>query len=758
MRVLSTPTRPRFVVGVVAVGIIAGAAAVLYGWHTGSQILVRGGMSGVPVQYNTAAAFAVTGLALLLIAAGATRTGAVLGLPLLAIGLLTLFQYMTGIDVALDRALFEPWHVARRAYPGRMAPQSALGFLGIGAGLLSIRRAPLVGSSLAIAIVVLGTLTLAGYLMSVRTTFAWGGATPIALVAAVGMIAAGGCLAMLVSPQLAVDRPGGPWIAYVAGAACLLGAVSFAGAITQQRDHLIDRVLAEALKGLSREVRSQVRRHSSGLQHLETRLPSLDDGFRACRATSRLLMRTPKGPAAIEWIDRDLHTRRRVISRESPEAAAQTHGLDAAERAAFRAHETRDGTFTTPPRALQDGRVFFRIAIPVHGRRSKVGFVSAVFFLDEFLQSVVGAERPLYDLTITAGRRAIFTSGPGGDPPPWQTTAEVELPGAIVWFVTIAPSRSFEAFFDTGLSEFVLAAGLLLAVLVSTTIRGWQRVDLQRRALVETNQVLREEVERHRREADARISAEDRLRLVHHSSPGHAHRRQHLEEDLRRFASFVSHELRQPLASMGIFVKLLESRVAADDTSGREYVDELRTNVDRMASSIEGQLALVRMVTSEEDASFESVIDLNAVLVDASAGLAAQLDEIDATITVAPLAAILGNPQQVEQVFRNLIENAIKYRHPERPLTITIDGARIDDAMYEVRVADNGTGFPPEDAPAMFTMFHRLDPARATGSGLGLALCRRIVERHGGAIRGEGRPDEGATLYVSFPLARDRAA
>jgi signal transduction histidine kinase len=270
--------------------------------------------------------------------------------------------------------------------------------------------------------------------------------------------------------------------------------------------------------------------------------------------------------------------------------------------------------------------------------------------------------------------------------------------------------------------------------------------------------VLREEVERHRREADARISAEDRLRLVHHSSPGHAHRRQHLEEDLRRFASFVSHELRQPLASMGIFVKLLESRVAADDTSGREYVDELRTNVDRMASSIEGQLALVRMVTSEEDASFESVIDLNAVLVDASAGLAAQLDEIDATITVAPLAAILGNPQQVEQVFRNLIENAIKYRHPERPLTITIDGARIDDAMYEVRVADNGTGFPPEDAPAMFTMFHRLDPARATGSGLGLALCRRIVERHGGAIRGEGRPDEGATLYVSFPLARDRAA
>ena len=531
----------------------------------------------------------------------------------------------------------------------------------------------------------------------------------------------------------------------------LLGAVSFAGAITEQRDRLVDRVIVETMAGFGREVRSQVRHHATGLHHLETKLPTLDDGFRACRPASRLLMRTPGGPAALEWIDQDLNIRRRVLSKTS-RSATGTHGLHPEERAAFVARGSRSGPFTTPPRMLDSGYPYFRIVLPLGYPGHRVGFVAAVVFLDDFLKPVLGSERPIYDMSITAGSTTVFDSEPGGEMTELRSTADLELPGGVTWQVSMAPSPAFEVIFGTGMAEFAVTAGLVLAVLATSTIRGWQRVDLQRRSLVEANQTLHEEVEHHRREATARISAEDKLRLVHSTTPVSI-RRRHLEEDLLRFASFVSHELRQPLASMRIFVELLESRIGFDTPEVREYVNELRENTERMVSAIEGQLALVHSVTSAEDASFEAVIDLDAVVSGVVDSLREPLDAVDATITFAPLARIVGNEPQVEQVFRNLFENAVKYRHPERQLAVIVDGNILEDQMYEVRIADNGSGFAPQAANSLFKMFQRLDPEHGAGSGLGLALCRRIVERHGGAIRAEGKPGEGATFYLTLPAS-----
>jgi signal transduction histidine kinase len=306
--------------------------------------------------------------------------------------------------------------------------------------------------------------------------------------------------------------------------------------------------------------------------------------------------------------------------------------------------------------------------------------------------------------------------------------------------------------FGAGLSGFVLAAAIFLAVRGAATIRGWQRVALQNQDVLATNRALREQIERQRREVDVRITAEEQQRVPRRALASDIRRqRRNLDEDLRHFASFVSHELRQPLASMQIFLKLLESRIG-DPERTREYVAELQGNVVRMASSVDGQLALVRTITSDEDASFDVPIDLDALLLEIAGVVAAPLAEVGGTITIAPLATIDGSPDQLRQVFRNLIENAVKYRHPERPLIITVTSTVTEDGMCEVVVADNGVGFAPKDEATIFTMFRRLDPSRTAGSGVGLALCRRIVERHGGTIRAYGRPGEGATLVVSAPV------
>ena len=110
-------------------------------------------------------------------------------------------------------------------------------------------------------------------------------------------------------------------------------------------------------------------------------------------------------------------------------------------------------------------------------------------------------------------------------------------------------------------------------------------------------------------------------------------------------------------------------------------------------------------------------------------------------------------------MFRNLIENAIKYHRPDVPLVIGIEGRVLPGAagesVCEIVVHDNGRGFDTSDADAIFSIFRRLEEETTTGSGIGLAICRRIVERHGGSIAAEGHPGSGATFRIRLPAEHE---
>jgi signal transduction histidine kinase len=222
----------------------------------------------------------------------------------------------------------------------------------------------------------------------------------------------------------------------------------------------------------------------------------------------------------------------------------------------------------------------------------------------------------------------------------------------------------------------------------------------------------------------------------------------HLNDDLQRFTSIAAHELQEPVRMMERHALLLKSDFAGKlGTAGDELVDAVAGSARRLRTMIDDLLAFSRLDSRDlrrERAGADEMLDR------ALANLTAAVEESGAAITRSPLPVIEADAALVTQVFQNLLANALKFRGEEPP-RIQIS-ARRSGREWVFSVRDNGLGLDPADAGAIFSMFTRLHP-EIPGSGIGLALCRRIVERHGGRIWAESEPGRGATFSFTLPAA-----
>ncbi|HUW61685.1 MAG TPA: PAS domain S-box protein [Candidatus Bathyarchaeia archaeon] len=219
-------------------------------------------------------------------------------------------------------------------------------------------------------------------------------------------------------------------------------------------------------------------------------------------------------------------------------------------------------------------------------------------------------------------------------------------------------------------------------------------------------------------------------------------------EDLEQFAYVASHDLQEPLRQIGGFVQLLRRDYAPlfDATAG-EYFAFVTDAALRMQLLIQGLLDYSRVGRSGVVAS---KVSLEKAARTAMINLAARISETGAKITLGELPSVPGNSTLLTQVFQNLIGNSLKFR-AERPLDIQI-GSRIDGNEWQVWVKDNGIGFQQEYAERIFQVFQRLHGrGEYPGTGIGLAICKRAVEQHGGRIWAESTPGVGATFYFTLP-------
>ncbi|MGZ7095849.1 MAG: ATP-binding protein, partial [Methanobacterium sp.] len=222
--------------------------------------------------------------------------------------------------------------------------------------------------------------------------------------------------------------------------------------------------------------------------------------------------------------------------------------------------------------------------------------------------------------------------------------------------------------------------------------------------------------------------------------------------ELQQFAYVSSHDLQEPLRTIASFTQLLERRYKGQlDENADEFMDYIVEAAIRMKAQIEGLLEYSRVVTKGEE--FEEV-DMNKSLNNTLKILDTSIKEANAEITYDELPNVTGDPLQLERVFQNLISNAIKFRKLEEPLKIHISAYKSEDEKeYVFGVQDNGIGMEEQYLERIFTIFQRLHTRDVyKGTGIGLSIVKRIIERHGGHIWVESESGVGSTFYFTLPV------
>ncbi len=226
-------------------------------------------------------------------------------------------------------------------------------------------------------------------------------------------------------------------------------------------------------------------------------------------------------------------------------------------------------------------------------------------------------------------------------------------------------------------------------------------------------------------------------------------------EDLERFAYVSSHDLQEPLRAIVSYTQLLERRYKGQlGSDADEYIHYIVDGGKRMQALIHDLLEYSRVVNRGRP--FETA-DTEAVLAAVVQDLRSGIEESGAVVTYDPLPAVLADPTQLKQVFLNLIANAIKFRREDEPPRIHVAAERTGE-MVRFSVRDNGIGIEPQYRDRIFVIFQRLHGREQyEGTGIGLPLCKRIVERHGGTIGVESEPGTGSTFYFTLPAAKHGA-
>lgn len=242
---------------------------------------------------------------------------------------------------------------------------------------------------------------------------------------------------------------------------------------------------------------------------------------------------------------------------------------------------------------------------------------------------------------------------------------------------------------------------------------------------------------------------------------------QRLEESLRRleqsnrelenFASVASHDLQEPLRKIQSFGERLKTTAAPVlSPEARDYLERMQNAATRMRRLIDDLLAFSRVSSKAQPFM---LVNLGDVARDVVSDLEVTIEQAEATVTVGPLPVLQADPTQMRQLLQNLLTNALKFRREGVPPRVSVQGA-VDKAAgrCEVRVEDNGIGFDEKYLDRIFNLFQRLHgQGKYAGTGIGLAICRKIVERHSGAITARSTPGQGTTFIVTLPFEQPQS-
>ena len=225
-------------------------------------------------------------------------------------------------------------------------------------------------------------------------------------------------------------------------------------------------------------------------------------------------------------------------------------------------------------------------------------------------------------------------------------------------------------------------------------------------------------------------------------------------KELEDFAYVASHDLQEPLRKIQAFGNLLLGEYGDSlGVEGADYLKRMHSAANRMSTLIEDLLAFSRVTRT---AHRRQSVDLKKVLGDVVSDLETRITDTAAQVQVGELPTVSADPTHMRQLFQNLVGNAIKFHRPDVKPVVTVNSKQ-KDGGYEITVSDNGIGFDEKYLDRIFAVFQRLhERSNYEGTGIGLAVCRKIVERYDGTITARSTKNEGSTFIIWLPAKKDR--
>jgi PAS domain S-box-containing protein len=752
-------------------------ALVLFGWALGNETIKSVVPGWAVMKPNTALAFVLAGGALCLLRGKgqgtAKRAAASVGaIMVVVIGLLTLAEYLSHFECGIDEWLFRETPAENLWFPGRMAPASALNFVMLGTALLLLDRGRVQWVlALALAAGLTASLALAGYLYGVEFLYGLGGTTEMAfhtalafLLLAVGVAVAcvdEGLMAMLRSNNAAgvlVRRmlPAAFFVPIILGWLRLLGQRAGLFGTEFGTELLVVTVVFIFVVFIWWSTRTVIQ--------LDAGRARAEEELRASEARFRLLVSGVKD-YGIFALDRDgrVATWNAGAERISGYLAGEIIGRHFScfyppeiieSGLPQRELETaaKEGRFEEEGiRLRKDGSRFWAnvVITPLWDSSGSLsGFSKVVRDITErkTAEAMLEHERHLFrSLMDTLPDRIYFKDRESR----FLHNNRAHLRRFGLKDPAQAAGKSDFDFFPREHAEhareveqMVMASGKL-----SEREERIEWPDGRVEWALVTKMPLRDP---HgeiigtfgvSRDITAQRNAEDALKRT-------LAELERSNTELEQFAYVASHDLQEPLRAVTGCVQLLQKSYGGKlDADADELIRHAVEGAARMRTLISDLLAFSRVGTHGK--AFEPT-DCNAALYGALANLTVALDESRARVTHDPLPTVNADPSQMRQLFQNLVGNGLKF-HGERDPEIHVS-ARPRDGGWLFSVRDNGIGIEPQYRERIFVIFQRLHTrAEYEGTGIGLAICKRIVERHGGDIWVESEPGRGSTFFFTIP-------
>jgi signal transduction histidine kinase/CheY-like chemotaxis protein len=533
-----------------------------------------------------------------------------------------------------------------------------------------------------------------------------------------------------------------PWLPFVAGAAVALGTLGLWRALDVRAAEQTLETVEATTRGVQREVEERMEAMIRALGHLrEHGRASQWRSPQDWQSHALLTLGAFPSFVAAHWTSATAERRTMAGDERWDPAVSEALITDplfgrAVERATATGAPVVAGPFDHP-----GGPVFQVVLPPPEPAQPGAGYLAGAFLASRAFATLTSTVAPGYRVAVTSAGRRVFASEADGASRaalPWTVTLPLDLPGDLGWQVSVAPGAGLRATQRNRLPEAVLVAGLIIAVLLTLTLRYAELAEARARSSEDMVRRRTEELER----ALVELRQENR-------------ERRRTEITLRRFLITLGHELRNPLGSVTTALEVLDGS-ARDAESEERMRGIVRRQVGQLARLVDDLLDISRIEQGKVALRTER-LDLAEVLRDVAESHRAEADAAGLALeTELPgeAAWVEADATRLVQVVENLVSNAIKFTDPGGRVTVALE--RSGDELA-VRVKDTGCGLAQDELEKVFEPFAQTDEAQrrmAGGLGLGLPIVKGLVEAHGGRLEAASPgPGRGAELTVRLPAA-----